>query len=174
MSIAYVSSRYRLRSSGLAACARERDGAYDLGVGGDRVGRSVPLPLAEDVAASVSDEGLPEPAARVASLLDLTEVADRTQLRLVETLIAHRDTIQAHTGLPVDVVLSQQGRLTRSDRRMLLTAADMLAVLPQIRDAWRGGQLSWPQVRIIVIEAKRLPAKVLERFDLTVAQAASE
>jgi hypothetical protein len=57
---------------------------------------------------------------------------------------------------------------------MLVTAADMLAVLPQVRDAWRGGQLSWPQVRVIVLEAKRLPAKVLERFDLTVAQAASE
>jgi len=170
MSSTYASSRFRLRSSGLVGCARERSEGYDQG----SVGRSVPLPLVEDATATVSDEGLSEPAARVAGLLDLTDLADRTQLRLVETLISHRDTIQAHTGLPVDVVLSQQGRLTRSDRRMLLSAADMLAVLPQIRDAWHAGQMSWPQVRVVVAEAKRLPARLLERFDLTVAQAAGE
>jgi len=170
MSSTTVSSRYRLRSSGLVGCARERSEGYDQG----SVGRSVPLPLVEDATATVSDEGLSEPAARVASLLDQCEVVDRGHLRLVETLIVHRDTIQGHTGLPVDVVLSQQGRLTRSDRRMLLTAADMLTVMPQVRDAWQAGQLSWPQVRVVVIEAKRLPEKVRERFDLTVAQAAGE
>ena len=65
-------------------------------------------------------------------------------------------TIETLEGVPLDTALNLVHRLPASERGMMLTAADVLADMPQTKALFHAGVLSYGQVRGIVAEAKRL------------------
>ncbi|MBW3661883.1 MAG: DUF222 domain-containing protein [Actinobacteria bacterium] len=104
---------------------------------------------------------LPDDAATVPELrevLDILEAESRIIARAVELIsrmLASGD-VEAATGVPLELWLSQLGHATRADRRMLLKAATTLVDMPATFTAFRSGQLSWSQTRAIVDAASRL------------------
>ena len=67
-------------------------------------------------------------------------------------------TIERIEGLTLDASLSLTHRLPSADRSMLLTAADVLADMPETWRLFEAGELSWGQARAVVAEARRLSA----------------
>lgn len=81
-------------------------------------------------------------------------------------------TIESVEGMPLEQVLSQTHRLTQAERRMLLTAADVLRHMPATRRFMADGLLSFSQVRGIVAEGRRLNAAERAALDATLAASA--
>jgi hypothetical protein len=71
-------------------------------------------------------------------------------------VVARSGTIEKLEGVPLDTALNLVHRMPAADRSMQLTAADVLADMPATTGLFRAGELSWGQVRAIVIEARRL------------------
>ncbi len=106
-------------------------------------------------------------------LLEILGELDRLNaeaVTLVDDLQRSGDAENA-TGLPLELWLSIRGRQVRSDRRMHATTADLLEQLPSLRQAFRHGQVSWGQVRQVVLEVRRLPAHLHDRIDHELARA---
>jgi hypothetical protein len=105
-------------------------------------------------------------------LLELLADADRLQARIVD-LVGHLQVTgiaEESTGVPLELWLSARGRRTRSDRRMLATAADTLERLPSLRDAFARGDVSWSQVRAVTLRCERLPSHLCDAIDEALAR----
>ena len=74
-------------------------------------------------------------------------------------------TIERIEGLTLDASLSLTHRLPSADRSMLLTAADVLADMPETARLFEAAELSWGQVRAVVAEARRLTAEQRAALD---------
>ncbi|MFP4149329.1 MAG: DUF222 domain-containing protein [Nitriliruptoraceae bacterium] len=99
--------------------------------------------------------------------------ADRLIARALEGVLLlqeHADVV-AMTGVGLESWLTTIARRTRTDARMLLTAAEMLRRLPSLRAAFQTGQLSWAQVRAVALKARPLPRHLDDRVDAAVAAA---
>ena len=70
--------------------------------------------------------------------------------------LARSGTIESLEGLTMDGALAVAHRLPQADRSMLVTAADVLADMPETRALFAAGLLSWGQIRGIVAEVRRL------------------
>ena len=70
--------------------------------------------------------------------------------------LARSGTIESLEGLTMDAALAVAHRLPQADRSMLVTAADVLADMPETRALFAVGRLSWGQIRGIVGEVRRL------------------
>ncbi len=107
----------------------------------------------------------------LAQVLDLLATVDRATADAVELIGRLQQTgeVEAATGLPLELWLSVRGRRTRSDQRMLATAADTLARLPNVAAAFASGLLSWAQVRAIVLKCERLPRALCHAVDEALA-----
>jgi hypothetical protein len=107
------------------------------------------------------------------SALELAAEVDRLHRRMVEHLVELRraDVAELATGVSLDRWLATLGRFTRSDRRMLVTTADVLLRLPLLRSAYVGGQVSWSQLRSVVCAVRKLPRADDAELDTALADA---
>ncbi len=135
------------------------------------------VPTAERLraAARVAD-GLTEqvlagcpPLERLLEVLGELDRLNAEAVALVDDLQRSGEAEEA-TGLPLELWLSIRGRQVRSDRRMHATTADLLERLPSLRQAFRHGQVSWGQVRQVVLEVRRLPAHLHDSIDHELAR----
>ena len=103
----------------------------------------------------------------LAHVLERLSAADRALASALDTLIALRGSglVEAATGVDVEAWLSIVARRTATDRRMLVTAADVCRRLPHLHRAFSEGALSWAQLRHIVCQVHRLPVALDERLD---------
>ncbi|WP_052667750.1 HNH endonuclease signature motif containing protein [Nitriliruptor alkaliphilus] len=109
----------------------------------------------------------------LASLLQLAVDTERMTARLVEALIVLEDAgvAPAATGVGLEQWLAIVGRSTRSDRRMLTTAAAVCRRLPTLRTAFAAGEVSWSQVRAVALKVERTPRHLDDRLDAALARA---
>lgn len=110
------------------------------------------------------------PLERLLEVLEHIDHLNATALDLVDRLQESGEA-EALTGLPLEVWLSARGRQVRSDRQMLGTAADVLRWLPTLRLAFARGQVSWGQVRAIVLMVVKLPSHLHDAIDAELAAA---
>ncbi len=126
-------------------------------------------------AAGAADRSIPDGAAEVPLLADVLAAArqvDRTVARLLDGLMEldEHQLAEVLTGLPLEQWLAIVGRRTRSDRRMLLTACEVLRRLPSLRQAFLvDGTVSWAQTRTMVLQVHRLPRRFDDAIDASVA-----
>lgn len=99
------------------------------------------------------------------------DVCDRLVVTLVTALAEVDDRGAAITeeGLLTGAWLELACRRTGADRRMLQVAAGVLPELPHCLAAARSGRLSWSELRVVCLEASRLPAGGREQLDRMVA-----
>ena len=126
---------------------------------------------AADVADGLTEQvlaGCPE----LERLLEVLGAIDRLNAEAVALVddLQHSGEAETTTGLPLELWLSIRGRQVRSDRRMHATTADLLERLPSLRQAFRAGQVSWGQVRQVVLEVRRLPAHLHDAIDHELAR----
>jgi hypothetical protein len=112
---------------------------------------------------------VPELAATLQLLVD----ADRLIAGAVSELVRLQESALAETatGVGLDQWLAAVGRRMRTDRRMLLTAAQVCRRLPSLHAAFVAGAVSWSQVRTIACEVRTLPQLVDDRLDGELAAA---
>ena len=105
------------------------------------------------------------------ALLDVLGELDSLNARAVSLVSRLQESGEAEeaTGLPLELWLSVRGRQVQSDRRMLGTTADVLAWLPSLHAAFRRGDVSWGQVRSVVLAAMRLPSHLHDALDAELA-----
>ncbi len=141
-------------------------------------------PVTTDSAAGPADRGrsgwLPDelvegPAASsplLVELIDSLRAIDRLTAKVTGLLELAHDTgeVEEITGLPVELWLSAAGRRTRTDRRMLSTAAVWRRKLPSLADAFDAGRVSWAQVRAIVCACIKVPTHLLDAVDGALAR----
>ncbi len=134
----------------------------------------------DDVARRFADD---DPELAPFGLPILNEVPDLadllTRLRRVDRLVADclgaiiwlEDTglAEATTGVGLDAWISLVGRRTGADTRMLRTSVAVFRRVPSLRTAFDAGQVSWAQVRSIVLMVHRLPGYLDDRIDAAVA-----
>ncbi len=115
------------------------------------------------------DERCPD----LAELLDTLSAIDALAADAVDRLgyLQATGEVEDATGLPLSLWLSIGGRRTRSDLRMLETAADLLPQrLPTLDAAFRAGHVSWAQVRAVVLEIRGVPRSFDDRIDGEIAK----
>lgn len=115
---------------------------------------------------------VPELGAALEALL----AADRAVALALDLLVRLRRTgeAEAATGVGLDTWLGTVARRGGADRRMLLTAAATLERLPQLHRCVTAGELSWAQLRQVVLQLHDHPALStcdLERLDADLAGA---
>ena len=167
-------------SGALPSIAREHGGGYEAGGadGHDDAGMTLGSKvaglrrLAREVVELASD---PDDAAleggelsTLLSLLDVLEHANAAAVELTIRTRARGHVERAH-GLPLEQLLALKTRATYGDRRTLLSAAEELPSLPNIRAAFRAGRLGWAQVRAILAEARVLDAEQRAQLDTAFA-----
>lgn len=76
-------------------------------------------------------------------------------------------------GLPLEVLLGLAARMTGADRRMLVTAGETLAGMPDTGRLFQEGAISWGQVRGIVAAARRLTVAQRGLLDARIAATAA-
>jgi hypothetical protein len=132
----------------------------------DRPGR-VPLPdeptMDVGILAEVPDLAL--------LLTDLREV-DRLVARSITQLALLQETGLAErvTGVGLDTWMSLVARRTGADIRMLRTTVKVLGRVPSLREAFARNEVSWSQVRSVVLAVHRLPRHLDDRIDAAVAE----
>jgi hypothetical protein len=138
------------------------DEGDDLPAADAAAGDEVPFGL--EVLAEV-----PELALLLRHLVD----ADRLIARAVELIVKVQsaDLPAVATGVPLEQWLAIVASRTSCDRRMLATAARMCGRLPALADAFYAGELSWSQLRAIVLKVHRLPSHLDGRLDAELAKA---
>ncbi len=99
--------------------------------------------------------------------LNLMEQATAQAVDLVGRL-QRAGVVEHLEGLPLELFLALQHRLTAADRRMLAEAARVLDRLPVTRGLFAEQKLSWGQVRGIVARLRRLPVDDLGEIDARV------
>ena len=109
----------------------------------------------------------------LAATLETARRIDQLQALLVDQVQYLQDTGLAEraTGVGVDQWLASVGRQTRTDRRMVQTAARVLRRLPSVQTAFDDGRLSWSQVRTLVLKVNDLPRHLDDRLDAALASA---
>ncbi|MFA9444953.1 DUF222 domain-containing protein [Egicoccus sp. AB-alg6-2] len=72
--------------------------------------------------------------------------------------------------MPLEQWLLIVARRTGTDRRMLMTTADVCRRLPALLEAFVQGRVSWSQVRTLVLQVHRLPHADDEQLDTALAE----
>ncbi|MFA9430452.1 hypothetical protein [Egicoccus sp. AB-alg2] len=106
----------------------------------------------------------------LAGMLDELRAVDRLLASVLDTIIQLQDSsaVETVTGVPLEQWLLSEARRTTADRRMLLTAAEVLRRLPGLKAAFDQQKLSWAQLRIIALEVQRLPRRLDAQLDAAV------
>jgi hypothetical protein len=86
--------------------------------------------------------------------------------------IIGRSDVEASTGLPAEMLLSLGARRTGADARMLVNAAATLRWMPATSAAFERGDLSWGQVRAIVVSVRSVDGAGRTQIDELVRAAA--
>jgi hypothetical protein len=169
----------------LLRLAREEGAVYGSGseVEPPALARLADLPIPVDPMEPLADDlddrhhpfGLPvlSEVPRLAAVLrDLRQV-DRLLSDVVDGLMMLQDTglAEATTGLGLDDWLTVVGRRTGTDIRMLRTTAATMRRVPSLHAAFQAGEVSWAQVRSVVLAARPLPRHLDDRIDAAVAYA---
>jgi hypothetical protein len=119
--------------------------------------------------------GLPvlEDVPELAGLLEDLTAIDRLVVRVIDALMLAEDTSlsETATGLPIERWLAGLAGRTRSDRKMLQTAAQACRRLPGIHAEFRAGRISWAQLRAIALRIQRLPRQHDQDIDVELTQA---
>ena len=121
------------------------------------------------VAALASDARIT--SGQLEGLLELLAVVDRGQ----QAAVALTDRVEVaglserSTALPLEGLLSMSSRLPHTERRALVRTAEQLRSMPRLAAAWRAGLVSHGQVRIILAEARRVPAERRGELDASFA-----
>ena len=112
-------------------------------------------------------------APELAGLLEDLAAVDRLLVRVIDTLILAEDASlsEAATGLPIERWLAGLAGRTRSDRRMLATAAQACRRLPGVHGEFRAGRLSWAQLRTIALRVQRLSSDHDQQIDQELTRA---
>lgn len=110
---------------------------------------------------------------QLAMLLQDLRKVDRLLADVIDALLELEDSglAEATTGLGVDTWLTIVGRRTGADARMLHTTATVMRRVPTLLTAFRAGQVSWAQVRSVVLAVRPLPRTFDEPIDAAVADA---
>ncbi|MHB8513631.1 MAG: HNH endonuclease signature motif containing protein [Actinomycetota bacterium] len=93
------------------------------------------------------------------------------KLREADSLIAEvigliqQGGTETITGLPIEMLLSLEGRLTSRDARFLAQAAETLSHLPITMSWFQKGVLSWGQVRAMLCRLSGKPLSFLSTID---------
>lgn len=133
------------------------------------------LPATNEAGPSVGAQSCPP----LAELLETVTEIDRLQARAIEQVarlqVSNEDL--EHTGLAADVWLAVEGRMTRTDRRMLAAVAEHLGRLPLAAREFTRGGLSWSQLRTIVtmlVRDHKVCADEWEAVDAAIATAVGQ
>ncbi|MBS3939887.1 MAG: DUF222 domain-containing protein [Actinobacteria bacterium] len=112
--------------------------------------------------------GVPELGAMLESLRQV----DRLIASAIDSIIRLQDAEVAETttGVPLEQWLLLVARRTATDRRMLLTCAEVCRRLPGLLEAFVPGKVSWSQVRTLVLQVMRLPRATDEQLDAALAE----
>ncbi len=112
----------------------------------------------------------------LATALQALVAADRAIATAVDQLVHLRRSglIEAATGVGLDGWLSIVARRTGSDRRMLLTVAETLLRLPHLHRCFAAGELSWAQLRTVVLQVHRLRDVDDDELDSALAGAVAD
>jgi len=131
--------------------------------GGSGIAATAPAPVVEDAG-----------AAELRALTDHVREAERHLAAAVLSAgrLAGSGVCERVEGLPLELLLALACRLTGADRRMLVTAGEVLADMPATARLFRDGAISWGQVRAIVGTVRRLPAADRGQIDARVAASA--
>lgn len=105
-------------------------------------------PAEHEMAASPDD--LAELVSTVAEIERLQAQATVLAGRLAGSGVAEREE-----GLPLDLLLAAEARMTGADRHMLITAGQVLETMPRLAGAQRAGRVSWSEVRHVVCAVRR-------------------
>ncbi len=115
----------------------------------------------------------------LAELLETVTEIDRLQARAIQQIarlqVSGEDVAQ--TGIAADTWLAVQGRMTRTDRRMLATVAEHLSRLPLTAREVTNGGLSWSQLRTIItmlVRQHRIRAHEWHAVDAAIATAVGQ
>lgn len=105
--------------------------------------------------------------------LDALAVADRAVATAIDQLVhlAGTGLVEGATGLDLDGWLTLVSGRTRTDRRMLTTTVEVCRRLPQLRAAFVAGELTWAQLRTLVLQVHRLPRDLDLQLDAALAGA---
>ncbi|MDP8928705.1 MAG: HNH endonuclease [Actinomycetota bacterium] len=120
---------------------------------------------------------VPEPPLTLAEgaglLTELSDALNRMEQATAQAVdlvgrLQRAGVVEHLEGLPLELFLALQHRLTSADRRMLLEGARVLDRLPHTRRLFSEQKLSWGQVRGIVTRLRRLPVEDLAEIDARV------
>jgi hypothetical protein len=122
-------------------------------------------PLAEDLDDLVAGSARNDDGLQV--LLGLVGLHTRMTALLVGMTgdVDQADIAVAREGLPLETVLGLVGGLPKTDRRMLLHAADVLTAMPRTSAAFRAGEMSWAAVRHVCLRAARFSVALRAQLD---------
>jgi len=109
----------------------------------------------------------------LATVLEQLREADRLIARALEGILLLQDQadVIGCTGVSLETWVTTIARRTRTDARMLLSAAEMVRRLPTLRAAFQEGRVSWAQVRAVALKARPIPTSLDDRVDQAVADA---
>ncbi|MDP8932401.1 MAG: HNH endonuclease [Actinomycetota bacterium] len=107
-------------------------------------------------------------------LTELSEALNRMEQATAKAVdlvgrLQRAGVVEHLEGLPLELFLALQHRLTAPDRRMLAEAARVLDRLPVTRSLFSEQRLSWGQIRGIVARLRRLAVDDLATIDERVA-----
>lgn len=103
------------------------------------------------------------PTSTIQDACDALLEADRLTARAL-SIIGCTD-VEASTGLPAEMLLGLGARRTGADARMLVNAAGTLRAMPATSAAFARGDLSWGQVRAIVVAVRSVDVVGRGRID---------
>lgn len=111
----------------------------------------------------------------LAGALHALQAADQAQATTIDRLVRLHPTglVETATGVGLDGWLTIIARRTRTDRRMLLCVVEICARLPHLHACFAAGELSWAQLRTLVLQTHQLPRTLDEQLD-TALDAATE
>jgi hypothetical protein len=106
------------------------------------------------------------------AMLQMLLQVDRLIAAAIDAIIRLQDAEVAETvtGVPLEQWLLLVARRTGSDRRMLLTTAQVCRRLPGLLEAFVQGKVSWSQVRTLVLQVMKLPRATDEQLDHALAE----
>jgi hypothetical protein len=104
-------------------------------------------------------------------LLTILDMINRLQSQAVSLAgyVHDEGVVEQREGFPCEIALGLLAGMTISDRKTLLTAADVLRSMPHTKALFEAGSLSWSQVRSIVAGARGLTLAERRKVDQAVA-----
>lgn len=126
---------------------------------------------AYDAPAPESPPTLADGAALMSRLAGVAARLHAAQVEMVSVLdeVRRARAVEPIEGLPLDLYLAVEHRMTSGERWMLLAASEVLSVMPVSAGLFADGTLSWSQVRDLVARARRLPVASRRELDGMVA-----